>query len=245
MTKEQYIKGIENFGKVQRNFESKDIISRYPYFLMVRMLAAVHEKSENKTVLALMHPDRTRLSAVFQPKKSIAKKATKTPKVEEKVVPKIEEKKKESKKNKESVSSAVESTKKDDPMSILQKRLQDIEKNKNKKNDSPISEKIEPLNEAQSNAFLDELVEKFSDFPPTITPILENSDEENCYPDLGIRSSEEQMTVISETLADIYISQNLYDKAIKIYQELLLKYPEKNVIFATLIENLRNKIKKD
>ncbi|TRX64583.1 tetratricopeptide repeat protein [Carboxylicivirga sp. M1479] len=44
--------------------------------------------------------------------------------------------------------------------------------------------------------------------------------------------------LMSETLADIYIKQKHYDKAISIYEKLSLKYPEKNVYFARRISDL-------
>ena len=43
----------------------------------------------------------------------------------------------------------------------------------------------------------------------------------------------------TETLAQIYVDQGYYDRAITIYSKLILAYPEKNVYFASLIENLK------
>lgn len=48
--------------------------------------------------------------------------------------------------------------------------------------------------------------------------------------------------LITETLAEIYADQGLYSQAIEIYQQLILLYPEKNVYFASLIENIKNKL---
>ena len=43
----------------------------------------------------------------------------------------------------------------------------------------------------------------------------------------------------TETLAKIYASQELYDRAIEVYDKLILLYPEKSVYFASLKENLK------
>ena len=49
---------------------------------------------------------------------------------------------------------------------------------------------------------------------------------------------------ITETLANIYIQQKIYDKAISAFTKLSLKYPEKNSYFADRIKKIEKLIKK-
>lgn len=48
--------------------------------------------------------------------------------------------------------------------------------------------------------------------------------------------------LVTETLAQIYEKQGFFAKAIKAYEKLSLKYPEKSLSFAARIENLRQKL---
>lgn len=43
----------------------------------------------------------------------------------------------------------------------------------------------------------------------------------------------------TETLAKIYFDQQLYDRAIELYEKLILLYPEKNTYFANLIQEVK------
>ena len=58
-----------------------------------------------------------------------------------------------------------------------------------------------------------------------VTPIEEKADIDGPY---------------TETLAQIYAEQEFYQRAIEVYEKLILLYPEKSVYFASLIEKMKN-----
>ena len=51
--------------------------------------------------------------------------------------------------------------------------------------------------------------------------------------------------LITETLAAIYLKQGLYEKALRSYEKLSLKFPEKNAYFVGQIENIKKLISKE
>ncbi|GGK69114.1 hypothetical protein GCM10011405_16560 [Rufibacter glacialis] len=58
--------------------------------------------------------------------------------------------------------------------------------------------------------------------------------------DLSAKSSKIKKTLVSENLALIFIKQGKGKKAVKIYEQLIVKFPEKKSYFAEQIEKLRN-----
>ena len=86
-------------------------------------------------------------------------------------------------------------------------------------------------------------IEKFIEKNPKINQLKE--DKAN-GPDFNIvlKNSFSPEELMTETLAKIFVKQEKYNKAIQAYKILILKYPEKNSLFANEINKLE-KLKKN
>ena len=87
----------------------------------------------------------------------------------------------------------------------------------------------------EAEAVLDKFIQKDPHMKP---PKLEHVSTDN-----KARTSAQDMNdLVSETLAEIYIKQELLNKAIEVYKKLHQRFPEKNMYFSELIQDLEKKI---
>lgn len=83
-----------------------------------------------------------------------------------------------------------------------------------------------------------EIIESFIKSEPRISS-LSNAQKEPAAPrDLSEKSTR-PLEVVSENMANIYIRQRKYDKAIQMFNKLILKYPEKKENFVKRIQELK------
>jgi tetratricopeptide (TPR) repeat protein len=85
------------------------------------------------------------------------------------------------------------------------------------------------------------LIDKFLQTNPgSIRRVTEegNSAENENRLNVAEKSVTENDELITDTLAGIYLQQKNYDKALKAYKKLSLKYPEKSIYFAARIEEI-------
>lgn len=80
-----------------------------------------------------------------------------------------------------------------------------------------------------------DLIDSFITANPHIKPVGEVSDVETVVLD----NTNVTDSIFTESLAKIYIKQGQYDKAIRIFEKLNLKYPEKSSYFADQIRFLK------
>jgi len=118
---------------------------------------------------------------------------------------------------------------------INEKKILSSEKTKNSfiewlKITKPISAELKNNNET--------LIQNFLKSKPVLSNDLSSS-KNNLAKQFKLNKKE----FMTETLAKLYFKQNKFKEAIKAYEILCLKYPEKISLFAHQIKNIKNSIK--
>ncbi|MFI0491745.1 hypothetical protein [Flavobacterium sp.] len=79
-----------------------------------------------------------------------------------------------------------------------------------------------------------DLIDKFIEASPKISPIKQGA----TLP-VYFENSQDNSSLMTETLARVYLEQKKYLKAIQAYEILILKYPEKSSFFADRISDIK------
>jgi hypothetical protein len=80
-----------------------------------------------------------------------------------------------------------------------------------------------------------DLIERFIELNPKISQVKDTTS----IPINIAKSNETPSSIMTETLAQIYLEQKKYTKAVQAYEILILKYPEKSSFFADRIKNIK------
>ena len=81
------------------------------------------------------------------------------------------------------------------------------------------------------------LIDKFIEANPKISPVKKDADIPTIFYE---PSNADNSSLMTETLARVYLEQKKYQKAIQAYEILILKYPEKSSFFADRILDIKN-----
>jgi hypothetical protein len=217
------------------------IITTYPYFDAARVLSLWSLKvnqsdrfQEELNCNAVLLPDRRQLFFVLNPLKS-------SPVIAE---PKVENEKKDSDSHFELIDGngtalvdITDNTKKTD-IPISGYDLLDIGENDGilNGNSEPKTYSLEEIENDSKSLSNDDLINQFINSNPRIKPPqIINNDQE----DISLKSLEEPEDLVTEPIAQIYVSQGFFQKAISIYEKLSLKYPEKSSYFAGQIQEIK------
>ncbi|MBC34759.1 MAG: hypothetical protein CL663_01760 [Bacteroidetes bacterium] len=127
----------------------------------------------------------------------------------------------------------------------IERKLEALEKaKKEKKKGIKIDVKdpeaeLNELDEVNKGRTKEELISKFIATEPSIT---RGASQFFDPISLAKQSVTDQENIVSETLAQIYYDQGYKEKAIKIYDKLSLKFPEKSSYFASQIEKIEKEL---
>ena len=225
------------------------MLVRYPYFTVGQSLLAVgmyrngHAKSNQQLRLASsMSPDRNALrrlctqlpdefveetEAVHDETVEVNEKPSEVIPEKTFVIPEIDLGKDTEELNREFA--VLEEKKKtlDELMAIIENKIAELER-----------EKLKPKKE-EKKLTKSEIIDKFIAENPSISrPKQEFFNPISAAQDSVV----DQEKIVSETLAMIYARQGYFEKAISIYEKLILKNPEKSIYFAGQINELKNKL---
>jgi tetratricopeptide (TPR) repeat protein len=236
--------------------ELEEIVQRYPYCQLAHFLVAkAHQQQENAQV-----SEKVKKAAVYAVNRNVLKKLLLVkPAVTESRIPPVTETETvqhQTYPETPDISEAAEKVAEPElpidppPISFLEQEPSSIQAEENQPlenlpviepevptNQQPISINIRRIDKVHQS----EIIDSFIKNEPRISALQKTG---NPQPESTQDLSEKSITLpsglISENLAGIMIKQGKIDKAIDIYEKLILKYPQKKAYFAEKIDNLKN-----
>lgn len=224
----------------------ENIVKEYPFFNSVQMLLAKKYQLSNHTdfdkqlkLAAIYSADRKILYNLITAKSEEEKIETNSQPISEEVFPEI----------KETVSGIV-NEKTVEKLSEKKTYILVEEKTEEKKSEIKETDKhsfSEWMNllQKKTNPISPQKIELATLANTTIlTEQKTNSEKTETInvEELAMKSLKEDENLISATLAEIYANQGKHEKAIKLYEKLILQYPEKKDKFALKITELKSKL---
>ncbi|WP_372793109.1 hypothetical protein [Lutibacter sp.] len=258
MNSSQYINILQNPETINslKTQQLEEIVSEFPYFQSARALLL---KGLNKTNSYKYNPtlkktaaytiDRRVLFNFITSPIFINKTITKVEPIEDLEIIDAETIKVLHKKITDTVAAEVE---KIEPLLIIEEKIENVTQ---KATEILQIGKPIPFNSAEPHSFNEWMqlisqkpivrdqkkndkfsaIDKFIESNPKIKPVDKNA----INFDISIESSKENDSLMTETLAKVYLEQKKYENAIKAYHILCLKYPEKSSFFADRIKAIK------
>jgi hypothetical protein len=117
--------------------------------------------------------------------------------------------------------------------------LKELEHNRKPKKTEQAPKRDKTMPRTKKQALLDKFIESENEIEgPRVSTDKETGKRQKTVEQTFENSNE----LVSDTLAKIYIKQGHYEKALTAYKKLSLKYPQKNIYFASQIEKIKQLI---
>ena len=243
MKKDSFINILEKKQPIQQveTAELKTVVDEFPYFQAARTLYLKGLKNQDsfkynnelKTTAAYT-TDRTILFDFIISKEF----NTSEKEIHQKLIEKISEEK--TSKSSINIKSAIEKTSVEKvenelqvgkPISFTSSENYSFNQWLQLSTKKPIIREVANENNSNENQ---QIIEKFIQNNPKIEPLAKDKNVS-----VSITKNKQDSSLMTETLAKVYLEQKKYENAIQAYRILILKYPEKSGFFADQIKRIQ------
>ncbi|MFY7672684.1 hypothetical protein ACOSP6_16500 [Tenacibaculum sp. MEBiC06402] len=226
MVKSNYISFLNNPKLIQKENinELKSLVDKYPYFQSARALLLKALKDQE----SFKYNNELKVTAAYTADRSILFDFITSDHFNNKKES-LHEKSSFDNKNKTSVEQVKDDLKIGQPFTFEKNETHSFNQWLQLSTGS-----VKKVNPPKEKSLQDNIIDRFISNNPKISRVNKNANPTNT----AIETVHEPL-LMTETLAKIYLEQKKYDNAIKAYEILSLKYPEKSTFFADQIKKIR------